>query len=577
MKQSQLVILGVGAIALIILLFFVQVYKAPAEILGSTQPTGFVELAVSKPNYVSSDSKFNGQSMYSLAIAVNGQGRSAKTTISPNLFSGAGSLPSGEFEIQVDQLEQGYNYDVSESTPPEALYSGSCYTQSYSACNWFFDHGTVIAGNTRACGMCSDKYCWGITWSTSPVYTIANLGQGKTYSKVKITITNYNKTVFETIVSPAQTSTTLGDLGYAYSVGYLLGQLAPPQLDVAFIKPASGGNYSSIAKSGVTIYKSVWASISPQLNYCPSNGCAPTGGCLDAQSQIGSALSTMATSKPMADVNWVCSLSNFTYSCVPSTQALVLTMVLNIKADWLGINVPVGKPEIESLEIQGNLTARQQGQLLLTVKNVGNDAGAFSAYLACPTSLSAFSTTMTIGPNQTSTVTLPINPVKAGTYDCNISVFDQNRPDINATRQVTITVRPPICPDYFFCCASDDPDFQAKLELPPLVNVTMDNETNTYYWDIANKKPFLCNPDYVSYSCSNHQLNMVCTQTIQPSPTPIPIATSTVSIGPQVLTAEQKAQLEAQKAAAPSPWIIGGAIIGAIALAGWWFFLRPKK
>jgi len=557
----------------VVLLSFVQVYRAPAEILGAPTPTGFVELAVSKPSYVSSDPKFNGVSMYSLAIAVNGQGRSAKTTINPTLFSGAGSLPSGDFEIQVDQLEQAYNYDVVEQNPPDALYSGSCWLETglwnYGSCG-HFDMG----------GSCSAVGWWSIHSSTNPAYLVSYPGQGKTYSKIRIRITNYNQTVQEIIVDPSQTSVTLGDLGYAYSVGYLLGKLAPPQLDVAFAKPALGGAYSIMSKSAVTVYKGSWAYQSSQLQVCPTRSCfGVTGGCVAATANIASALSTAISSKPLPDVNWNCSLSNLTYSCAPNSQALVLEMVLNIRADWLGINVPVGKPQIENLEIQGNLTARQQGQLLLTVKNVGNDAGAFSAYLACPTGLSAFSTTMTIGPNQTSTVTLPINPVKAGQYDCNISVFDQNRPDVNATRQTTITVANPACPVYFPCCSDSDPDFQYKLEIPPLVNVTLpDNTTVERYWDIGQRRAFECDPDYVNFTCISHQTMLFCSSTIVATATPQP-ATSTVSVGPQVLTSEEQAKLEAQKAAVagPSPWIIGAAIIGALALAGWWFFLRGKK
>lgn len=104
-----------------------------------------------------------------------------------------------------------------------------------------------------------------------------------------------------------------------------------------------------------------------------------------------------------------------------------------VKADILGVVVPVSKPQIMDTDSQCFKTG-SNGNIIVNIKNVGDNDGNFKAYANCPTPFSQTGSTISfsIAKGQTSTVNIPITGTTSQSKtnaDCTIRVSDANNPN----------------------------------------------------------------------------------------------------------------------------------------------------
>ncbi len=161
------------------------------------------------------------------------------------------------------------------------------------------------------------------------------------------------------------------------------------------------------------------------------------------------------------------SFSSSPFSKDDNTGKVVVTLsrrltspnvVFRIRADWIGIVIPVGQPIISDVS-SNKIQSGESGSINVQVKNVGEAAGTFSATLMdcgpfIPSSSSATSR-KTIQPGDVDVIPIAISggaEAEDIIKTCTIKVYDVNDPSIETTGSVTLQLeKPKVCfPDKVF-------------------------------------------------------------------------------------------------------------------------------
>jgi hypothetical protein len=120
-------------------------------------------------------------------------------------------------------------------------------------------------------------------------------------------------------------------------------------------------------------------------------------------------------------------------------------LTLKIKADWLGVYVPVGKPLITSV----SSTEFQTGgvsYITTKVKNIGDALGSFGVYAQCNQPFSFVGTTefINLNPNEEGVVNLKISGTCSQKIQgsCNVYAYDRNNPNNKDSKTVSVSCTP---------------------------------------------------------------------------------------------------------------------------------------
>lgn len=128
------------------------------------------------------------------------------------------------------------------------------------------------------------------------------------------------------------------------------------------------------------------------------------------------------------------------------TKALSTPVItMKVDADVLGVYIPVGKPQIVSLEsvpFQEGLN----GYITATIKNIGDVSSTFEVGTTCDTPFSPSTTVLTsslLSPNQQTSIKIPITAQTEDNSEnsvCTVSVYDADKPQEKVTKTVKVTV-----------------------------------------------------------------------------------------------------------------------------------------
>ena len=139
-----------------------------------------------------------------------------------------------------------------------------------------------------------------------------------------------------------------------------------------------------------------------------------------------------------------------TYATIDADAKLgVADLVIRLRADWVGIKIPFGKPDIVSAQCP-DFKSGENGEIILQVKNTGTATGSFVPSIECSSVSQSYNMGITsIASLQTKTMTIPIDTgAFAGEKldTCKIKVEDFNNPDnydeASATCQL---LKPALC------------------------------------------------------------------------------------------------------------------------------------
>ena len=130
-------------------------------------------------------------------------------------------------------------------------------------------------------------------------------------------------------------------------------------------------------------------------------------------------------------------------------QLAVADLLIKVRADWLGVVINVGKPQILSTTCN-EFKAGDMGKIIIQVKNIGTASGMFVPSISCGIIQSTFNiNAVPIDAGQVGTIEIPIDAVKSvggQTDNCKIRVQEYNKAsNYDETSVSCKIVKPALC------------------------------------------------------------------------------------------------------------------------------------
>mgnify|MGYP000014566261 CR=1 FL=1 len=129
-------------------------------------------------------------------------------------------------------------------------------------------------------------------------------------------------------------------------------------------------------------------------------------------------------------------------------EKLIKLPVINmyVRADWLGVSMPSGVPDIISLSSSEYNPYTGYGLITAEIKNVGNARGSFGVYAVCPQPFSTGGTEyITLEPGETGTVKIKVYATSINTKQeatCKVYAYDKANPDVKDYGYVKVVADP---------------------------------------------------------------------------------------------------------------------------------------
>jgi len=148
-------------------------------------------------------------------------------------------------------------------------------------------------------------------------------------------------------------------------------------------------------------------------------------------------------------------VGNNIYRCKPTNDVVYPELQLLVKASWIGVYIPSGKPEIKNVVVKPAY-ANEVGRVEATFENVANETDSFDVGLVCEDgSIGLGTQRISVDAGQETTVYLGYSG-DVNTYDCKVKVQSVNNfanYDMSDSMEIKIDERPekeinlPICND----------------------------------------------------------------------------------------------------------------------------------
>jgi hypothetical protein len=435
MKKESKIILSVISILLIVGILVLVLYST-----GNLQSvTGFSTLSLSPTvQFNSNDATVNGQA-WLLSVSQNGAGQSASGTFTAR--DTTKNAYSNQFTVTLN-LDKNYaTYPIySQSTQIRRLsYTTTTYNPlaSMGGCdskvwtNYYHPSQFAVLGTV---------YCY--KYSTDAV--LGTIGSGNTNFQSTISVEGSGGSESCVVSNNAQTScvTSDGKVQASWGGSLVSGQSIPQPTDqklIALYKTSSNG-WVTGSELDYNNWKSKFDSINSCLEQYKSTSCF---------TEANNAEATLLGGKPFTTTGGITATStgsqtNGQLIMQLPTQTQFPVIIMRIKADVIGINIPVGKPKITSTSSTTFQTGNT-GTIKVTVRNDGTGVGSFDISSSCTngfyqTGNSLRISSLAVGSSQT--VYLPITSnVVSGTLagTCQVIATDVNNPTNKDTSSVSVS------------------------------------------------------------------------------------------------------------------------------------------
>lgn len=400
----------------------------------------FSTLSLSRVDFSSNDAQLNAPA-WLLTVVENGNEQYASGTFTPEQIvrSTDGAKAQQSLKIEIENTQNVCQYAFRNS-----------YTGVY---NLDMRSGySIFTGS----GDCSDQggyYYLKEPWSFS-AYCIFKTKSGQvtplatpsTLISSTVKATANGQTVSGTVTNTGTRSVNLGTQAYASWEGNLVsGQTCPQPLDSGVMGAQANGQFLVTNKAAFDTYNVADAAFSACMGTALANTFPSHQDFVDCvntyNAKAGAALQKTSiqpfAAAPVANGQVQITLQNL-------IQYPVITM--RVKADWIGIVIPVGKPQIVSVT-SSPFTESGSGTIRTVVKNIGDGQGSFviSAQCQAPTAQAGIAQNLKLAPGASGYVDIPVTGQASGsskTATCTVTAQDINQPANKDTDTVTVTVNP---------------------------------------------------------------------------------------------------------------------------------------
>ena len=488
MKQDQITVLFV--LVLIAAGAYLMLGGATGAIGIITPSTGFSTISVDTVDFTSNDPSLNGPA-YLLTTSVDGGAEYATGT-----YSNLGELKFQEpFTITMNMTKNDCSYGIVDMG--EVLYAPSVKVASYCPYNGAPPSSYTSFTCASQGGMpammreyTSSQFDCGydgqyrsatkmkICWYYMPYYRVGNVDTAAVYDWNLIVGIERSGEVDSTTINPMQTSSLLGDIGRVKTIGSLVGSQTCPAAaaNTVTVRNASANTTKYILANYMTysIYRNqqlqvpafpvscdpIWSYQNPDGTWRADPRVSGYSCITTLSSQATQMINTLKTMN-VTSSSVICesqtivndtSVSDARYVCTPSQAVVYPVTQVILKADWLGVGVNVGTPEI--VEISGTPVFEVDTTFYpMKIKNLADVPATFDVKVECGTEITlGRAVRASYEPGETKTVNLELQGV-SGTYTCDVTAYDVNNPSMEDTVQYTFTIMKQPCP--FACCLSD--------------------------------------------------------------------------------------------------------------------------
>lgn len=446
---KKIIWIGVPLLVVLITLFLILGPK-----LGINMPSlsvvnsGFSTLALSQISLESNDPNLAGQ-VWLMTVSQNGAGQSAYGTTST--LSDAQGDTSNQFTLNLALNKNYATYPINNLGI--AIKTISYTTTSYNpfgslyGCNpqyWQFAYLPK-----PAIPYVTTVYCYSL--SLAGYFGSIESGNYNFQSTISVQGTGGSDSCTISNINANSCYSQYGNV-YASWVGNLVSGMSlpdPTSQGIGAVYDTSTGGWKTSSVAAFNNWNIMDNNNQQGLKSCIDQyGSGTTGGsaCFNQydgyESQIMAGTSFTTSGGITATTTGGQSNGQVILNLPTQFQFPVITM--RIKAALIGVNIPVGKPQIISATSPTFQTG-QTGNIMVTVKNIGTGPGTFSVGVSCNNGFQQSGNAQTIsslpvGQSQTTNIPLTSNVVSnTATGTCTITATDVNDAQNTATYTVSVS------------------------------------------------------------------------------------------------------------------------------------------
>jgi hypothetical protein len=428
-KQKKTLVIGISIFILLIAFIFFSQLGSKTLSIG-----GFSTLSLGQQTFTSNDPTIGGQA-WLLTVSQNGAGQSAYGTFTAEDNNGD---TSNQFKITTSLDENYATYLINNQ---------NVYINHVS-------YTTTTYNPLGSLGGCNPDVWTNVykpTWSiTAYCYKFTNDG---VYGTVGSANVNFKSTILVegkggsdscVISNNAQTSCTSnsGKFYVSWAGNLVSGQALPQPTDqdiIAVYNTKKGGWITSKGQ-----YLNSWNTAKNSLISCINS--IKSTSCFD---NINNLENTLISGSPFTTSGGISAIGQGTQTNgqlvmnLP-TQVQFPVLTMKIKASFIGINIPVGKPKIVSVS-SSKFQTGSSGIIITQVSNEGTGTGNFDVFATCTNGFSQVGTSLRISGlevGSSQTVYIPITSnVASGDIQgsCTVTAKDVNNPNNLDSKSVSVS------------------------------------------------------------------------------------------------------------------------------------------
>lgn len=407
---------------------------------------GFSTLGLSNVDFSSNDPQLNAPA-WLLTVVENGNDQYAVGTFTPSQITrpSDGAPANQTLKLEITNTQNTCQYSFQNQYVP--VYA---IQQQVAPSNGVFDWSWVntqqkcqaLPGYVGWSAPGFTGYCFIETQSAS----ITPLGTPTNVVTSTITATANGQAVSGTVTNTGQRSVNLGSQAYAAWQGNLVsGSQCPNPLDTGVMGASVNGQLIITNKAAYDAYTPALAQFQACINGIGTG--ADPATCVSTYNNLANAAVQTTTNPVFSQAAIGKDGSGNGQATITEPNLLQYPVIsMRVRADWLGIVVPVGKPQIISVT-SSPFTQASTGNIRAVVKNIGTGHGTFTVSAQCqaPAAQAGIAQTLNLDPGMTGYADIPITG-QAGTSQqtasCTVTAADVNQPANTATQTVTVTVNP---------------------------------------------------------------------------------------------------------------------------------------
>jgi len=259
--------------------------------------------------------------------------------------------------------------------------------------------------------------------------------------EIEVILENSKGEKTSTILNSKESVAFLDNIGRVKIVGSLIAQeFCPiPSIEKNIVKDLNTNTFKTVDKEYYDNYQqTLFELINLDNNYYRYKEVDPGVGSdvlWDKMSTLNSYHRMLATE----EITDNCKINGMIYSCNPIKDIIYPELQLIVKADWIGVRLAEGKPEIEDIKLPSKIYEGESAFVNIKVKNAGLTTDGIDISLECEDQISLGSVREVLKVDQSKNIYINF-VADAGTHICTVYARSVSNPSNFDKKDIEINV-----------------------------------------------------------------------------------------------------------------------------------------